>query len=36
MVAQNFTIEAMATALTDVYAELAAPERSLVPEVSAW
>ena len=36
MVAQNFTIEAMAAALTDVYAELAAPERSLVPEVSAW
>jgi len=36
MVAQNFTIEAMATALTDVYAELTAPERSLVPEVSAW
>ena len=36
MVAQNFTIEAMATALTDVYTGLAAPERSLVPEVSAW
>ncbi len=36
MVAQNFTIDAMATALTDVYADLAAPERALVPEVSAW
>ncbi len=36
MVAQKFTIEAMATALTRVYTGLAAPREWLIPEVSAW
>jgi glycosyltransferase involved in cell wall biosynthesis len=36
MVAQSFTIQAMAAALTTVYRELAATETVRLPEVSAW
>lgn len=36
MVAQNFTIQAMAEALSAVYTGLAAPQQWRVPEVSAW